>query len=75
MYDNTLKISLPHMKQEIPLFILFRALGCGSDKDIIYHIIDNNKSEIDHLLLKMLKSTIDEGSFIRTEEEAILYLS
>ena len=40
MYDNTLKIQLPHMKQEIPLFILFRALGCGSDKDIIYYIID-----------------------------------
>ena len=74
MYDNTLKISLPHMKQEVPLFILFRALGCGSDKDIIYHIIDNNDSKIDHLLLKMLKSSIDEASDIRTEEEAILYL-
>ena len=40
MYDNTLKISLPHMKQEIPLLVLFRALGCGSDKDVIYYIID-----------------------------------
>ncbi len=75
MYDNTLKISLPHMKQEIPLFILFRALGCGSDKDIIYYIIDNNGSEIDHILLKMLGSTITEGSTVRTEEEAIIYMS
>ena len=43
IYGNSIKIQLPHMKQEIPLFILFRALGCGSDKDIIYHIIDNDK--------------------------------
>ena len=75
MYDNTLKISLPHMKQEIPLLVLFRALGSGSDKDVIYYIIDNNGSEIDHILLKMLGATIDEGSSVRTEEEAILYLS
>ena len=59
MYDNTL---------------LFRALGCITDKEIIYHIIDNNDSEIDRLILKMLKSTIDEGCFIKTEEEAINYL-
>ena len=75
MYDNTLKIQLPHMKQEIPLFILFRALGCGSDKDIIYYIIDNNGSDIDHIILKMLRSTIEESYQIRTEEEAINYMS
>ena len=75
MYDNTLRITLPHMKQEVPLFILFRALGCGSDKDIIYHIIDNNGTDIDRILLKMLKSTIEESYKIRTEEEALIYLS
>ena len=75
MYDNSLKIILPHMKQDVPLFILFRALGCGSDKDIIYHIIDNDGSKIDQLLLKMLKTTIDEGHIVKTEQEAINYLS
>jgi DNA-directed RNA polymerase II subunit RPB2 len=74
MYDNTLKISLPHIKQEVPIFVIFRAFGCITDKEIIYHIIDNDNSEIDRLILKMLKPTIDEGSFIKTEEEAIHYL-
>jgi DNA-directed RNA polymerase II subunit RPB2 len=74
MYDNTLKIILPHMKQEVPLFVLFRALGCISDKEIIYHIIDNDNSKIDSLILKMLKSTIDDCNGIFTEEEAIQYL-
>ena len=75
MYDNTLKISLPHMKQEVPIFVVFRALGCITDKEIIYHIIDNDKSEIDNLILKMMRSTIEEGNVVKTEVEAIEYLS
>ncbi|MBD23482.1 MAG: hypothetical protein CMG46_00540 [Candidatus Marinimicrobia bacterium] len=75
MYGNTLKIMLPHMKQEIPLFVLFRALGCGSDKDIVYHIIDNNNSRIDENILKMLKPSIEETISIKTEAEAVHYIS
>tara|TARA_B100000686_G_C16805214_1_gene989492 strand:- start:6714 stop:10157 length:3444 start_codon:yes stop_codon:yes gene_type:complete len=75
MYGNTLRISLPHIKQEVPLFIVFRALGCGSDKDIIYHIIDNDGSEIDTVILRILNETIEESKNIKTTEEAILYLS
>ena len=47
IYSNQIKILLRHMKTEIPIFILMRALGCESDKEIIYHIIDNNDSTID----------------------------
>ncbi len=75
IYGNSIKIQLPHMKQEIPLFILFRALGCGSDKDIIYHIIDNDKSKLDENILKMLKPSIEEAIDIHTEAEAIVYIS
>ena len=41
IYDNVIKVSLPHLKQEIPLFVLFKALGCISDKEIIHYIINN----------------------------------
>ena len=47
---------------------------CDCEISIIYHIIDNNGSEIDKSILKMLKSTIDEGRCVYTEEEAIQYL-
>ena len=33
---------IPHIKQDIPIFILFKALGLESDKDIIDAIIDIN---------------------------------
>ena len=75
IYGNLIKIQLPHMKNEIPLFVLFRALGCGSDKDIVYHIIDNNGSELDENILKMLKPSIEETTDIKTEAEAIIYIS
>ena len=43
------------MKTEIPIFILMRALGCESDKEIVYRIIDNNESSIDKNILKSAK--------------------
>ena len=36
LYNNTICVLLPHMKTEIPIFILFRSLGIISDKEIIY---------------------------------------
>ena len=75
IFENHIRISLPHMKQEIPLFILFRALGCISDKEIIYHIIDNDGSDIDMNIVKILKFSILESSDIHTESEAIEYMT
>ena len=75
IYNNHIRIMLPHMKTEIPIFILFRALGCGSDKEIVYYIIDNNNSTIDANILKILKLSIEEAYDVKTEEEAIRYIS
>ena len=75
IFENSIKIAIPHLKQEIPLFIIFRALGCISDKEIIYYIIDNDKSKIDINIIKMLKCSILESSDIHTEAEAIDYIS
>uniref|UniRef100_A0A6C0C732 DNA-directed RNA polymerase n=1 Tax=viral metagenome TaxID=1070528 RepID=A0A6C0C732_9ZZZZ len=75
IYENHLRVSLPHLKQEIPLFILFKALGCLNDKDIVYYIIDNDGSKLDKQLIKILHLSIEEGSSINTEFEAIEYIS
>ena len=73
--DNKLYISLPHIKQDIPLFIIFRALGCISDKEIIYYIIDNNDTTSDKIMVKMLTSSLLEVNEYRTEYESLKYLS
>jgi len=73
-YNNSIKVSVPHIRVEIPLFILFKALGCNGDKDIYYHIIDNNLSEIDGEMMKMLRLSIEEASSIHTQNDAIRYM-
>jgi DNA-directed RNA polymerase II subunit RPB2 len=75
IYDNVIKVGLPHMKSDIPIFVLFRAMGCLTDKEIIYYIIDNDGSDIEKDMLKILKPSIEDAIDIRTEEEALLYIT
>ena len=74
LYNNVFHIQLPHMKSEIPIFILFRAFGCISDKEIIYHIINNDNSNIDKQIIKTLRNSIEESQDIKTEAEAHNYM-
>jgi len=75
IYNNRIYIRFPRIKKDLPIGIIFRALGCLTDKRIIYHIIDNDNGEIDNIIIKLLKGTLSENNDIHTEEEAISYIS
>ena len=61
---------------KIPLFILFRALGYESDKDILEMIIYNNDSEIlKNNIINILKYYIKDSRPIYTQKNAIKFLS
>ena len=75
IYDNVIKVSLPHLKQEIPLFVLFKALGCISDKEIIHYIINNDKSQFDNIVIKILYLSVQEAKEIESEPDAVNYIS
>ena len=69
---KTLKVGIPHCRVDIPLFIIFRAFGVESDKEIIKYIlydIENNNDKLD-----LLQCTIEEGSDIRTQNDALDYI-
>ena len=62
---------------DVPIFVLFRAFGIESDRDIISKITyDLEDVEMSNLLRSSMDySTDDNGVPIRTKEEAITYLS
>jgi len=85
--DNLQIINIKNMKNgvisiktsqlsDIPIFILFKAMGLETDQDIISNITYDLE---DTKMLNLLRPSIafcldDEGNYIRTKEEAIQYL-
>ena len=56
---------------KIPLFILFRALGRISDKDIIQSIIyDSDSPELKQKLYELLDPSIKDSQMVYTQKEA-----
>lgn len=74
--DNSLIIKVPIIK-EVPVFILMRALGIESDRDIINYVVYNmNDTEMINLVEDSLSNSIPDGynKKILTQEDAINYL-
>ncbi|KZV98958.1 DNA-directed RNA polymerase II, subunit 2 [Exidia glandulosa HHB12029] len=68
---NTIKASIPYIKQDVPIWIVFRALGVMSDRDILEHICYDMH---DTQMLEMLKPCIDEGFVIQEREQALSFI-
>lgn len=74
--DNTLIIKVPILA-EVPVFILMRALGIESDKDIINYVVyDKNDHDMINLVRVALENSRSENTNIKisTSEEAVNYL-
>jgi DNA-directed RNA polymerase II subunit RPB2 len=71
-FGPTIRSSLPYIKTDIPIVIVFRALGVVSDEDILSHICYNRH---DTPMLEMLKPCIEEGFVIQDREVALDFIS
>ena len=69
---HLLRATVPRLKAEIPLFILFRALGIESDKDIVDLILG---PEGDSTYNSVLSESMMEAIDIQTQADALMYLS
>jgi len=67
-------IQIPRVKQPIPLFVVFRALGIISDKEICEKIILNIEDSKYKKMKYGLQGSIVESNTIMTQELAIKYL-
>ncbi|DAA78054.1 DNA-directed RNA polymerase subunit beta [Trichophyton interdigitale] len=71
-FGPTIRSTLPYIKTDIPIVVVFRALGVVSDEDILNHICyDRN----DTPMLEMLKPCIEEGFVIQDREVALDFIS
>ena len=73
--DNAISLSIPRVKKPIPLFIVFRAMGIISDKEICKKILLNIDDDSNKDILLKLKGSILEANDILTTEDAIKYIT
>lgn len=88
-FGHPLVIQIPRMKQPVPLFVVFRALGVLSDLEICEYIVynitdtgDNNNDKdsvpttsVTTKLLESLQASIIDANGIMTQEDAIRYIT
>lgn len=66
---STIKTSLPYIRNDIPIVVVFRALNVIPDKDILDHICyDRNDTE----LFEMLKPCLEDAFPIQNTDVSIL---
>ena len=68
------RIIMPYFKQDIPLFIMMRALGFKSDMDIMKLIVLDLTNSIHKDVINSLEYSIEESSNIKTQDDALKYI-
>ena len=68
-------LEIPRVKQPIPLFIVFRALGIISDKEICQKILLDIDEQKNKKFLEALQASVIESDKHLTQEECIKYIT
>ena len=74
-FGNGIYVNIPRIKQPIELFVVFRALGVISDRDICQYILLNIDEQSNHELLAALQGSIVEANKYLTQEDAIRHIT
>ena len=71
--NKQIVVKIPNVRSPVPLFIVFRALGIISDKDIIsYCLLDLDKYES---LIDLFIPSVHDASTIMTQQNALKYIA
>ena len=73
--SSVLRVSIPSVRGHVPLFVLFRALGVESDKDIVRMIFPDENSKFTKLYEDILVPSIEDAWPITTQAMAIHFIS
>ena len=74
--ENTLRVLIPQVNGEVPLIIVYRALGLISDYDILNTLVNvGNDNKFTNLFLDFLRPSVIEGSVITNQQDAMNFIS
>ena len=74
-FGNGIYITIPRIKNPIELFVLFRALGINSDREICQYILLNTDDPKNKDLLNCLQASIIDANKYMSQEDAIRHIT
>jgi len=74
-FGNGIFVSIPRIKNPIELFVLYRALGVSSDKEIAKYILLDIDDDKQSDLLKCLQASMIDANKYMTQEDAIKHIT
>lgn len=74
---GTIQVFIQRFKSEapFPLFIVFRALGITSDKDIVQMILYDYTAKRNRDAFELLKASLEEAAAIQSQDTALLFMA
>ena len=69
---QTISVNIPYIRADIPILVLFRALGFVADKDILEHIVYNFE---DTEMMEALRPSIEEAFPVQDQNVSALGLN
>jgi DNA-directed RNA polymerase beta subunit/intein/homing endonuclease len=74
-FGHGIYINIPRVKQPIELFVLFRALGVLSDKDISQYIVLDIAEAKQQDILQFLQASMIDANKYMTQEDALRHIT
>ena len=74
-FGHGIYVNIPRIKQPIELFVVFRALGIMSDREICEYILLNVDEQANRDLLAALQGSIVEANKYLTQEDALRHIT
>jgi DNA-directed RNA polymerase beta subunit len=74
-FGRYIRVNIHHIKNDIPLFILFKALGLHNDKEIIKYIVYDLDDRTNNYIINELIGCIEESNNIMCQKDALEYLA
>jgi DNA-directed RNA polymerase II subunit RPB2 len=74
-FGNGIYMNIPRIKQPIELFVVFRALGVLTDKEICQYVVYDINDEKQTEVLESLKASVIIGNKYMDQESALKYIT